>query len=242
MSGVPAQEPRRSLATLAGIVLVAVTILMALGVWQLQRGVEKQAFIAALNQAAAGEPKLDWNQAKPFERARLTGTFEGEATVFVRVTLPESLGVYVMTPLRTASERIFVNRGFLKTAQNGRPPAVATPAGTITITGLRRAPEPRGWFAPPDDVAARLFATRNPPLMAQVLGMTGIAADYLEAEPVAGVQAPNGQAPNGIDTREVIARIPDNHLVYALTWFGLAATLIAIFALLVLRTRTGRDT
>jgi surfeit locus 1 family protein len=232
----PTQAPRRSLTMLAGTVLVAVAILCGLGLWQLRRGVEKQAFIVALNQAASGEPKLDWGQTKPFERLRLTGTFEGEATVFVRVTLPESLGVYVMTPLRTASERIFVNRGFLKTGQNGRPPAVETPAGTVSITGLRRNPEPRGWFAPPDDVSARLFATRNPPLMAQALVLTGIAADYFEAEPVAGVQAPNG-----VDTREVIARIPDNHLVYALTWFGLAATLIGIFALLFLRTRAERN-
>jgi surfeit locus 1 family protein len=228
--------PRRSLTILAGIVLVAVAVLCGLGLWQLRRGAEKQAFIAALNRAASGEPKLDWTQTQPFERLRLTGTFEGEATVFVRVTLPESLGVYVMTPLRTASGLIYVNRGFLKTAQNGRPPAVETPAGTVTITGLLRNAEPRGWFAPPDDVSTRLFATRNPPLMAQALGLQGISADYLEAEPVAGARDPNG-----VDTREVIARIPDNHLVYALTWFGLAATLIGIFVLLFLRTRAERS-
>lgn len=235
MSTMPARAPRRSLAMLAGTVLVAVAILCGLGFWQLRRGAEKQAFIAALNEAAAGEPKQVWGQAGPFGRVRLTGIFEGEATAFVRVTLPEGLGVYVMTPLRSAGERILVNRGFLKTGQDGRPPAVATPAGTVTVTGMRRNPEPRGWFAPPDDAGARLFATRNPPLIAQATGLQGIAADYLEAEPVAGAGDPNG-----VDMRGVIARIPDNHLVYALTWFGLAATLVAIFALLLLRTRSER--
>lgn len=230
MSPTPSKAPQRSLAALGGMVLVAIALLVCLGAWQLRRGAEKQAFIAALTSAGAGVPRAGWGQAGVFERVSLAGRFETDRTVFIRVTLPEGLGVYVMTPLRTDSETVLVNRGFLKTAQDGRPPQVDTPAGPVAITGLRRGPEPRGWFAPPDNAATRLFATRNPPLIAEALGWQGLSVDYLEAEPVAGAPPPNG-----VDLKEVIARIPDNHLVYALTWFGLAATLAVVFATLALR-------
>lgn len=240
MSQQSSPAPRRSLFLLGGLALAAIAVLAGLGVWQLRRGAQKQVFIAALNLAASGPPKPAWSAASPFDRVSLAGSFEAGQSVFVRVTLPEGLGVYVLTPLRTAGATILVNRGFMKTGQDGRPPAVDAPAGPVTVIGLRRGPEPRGWFAPPDNAGLRLFATRNPPLIAAALGWQGpgwqdLAADYLEAEPVAGAPAPNG-----VDLNQVIARIPDNHLVYALTWFGLAVTLAVVFLLIVLRARAPR--
>lgn len=225
--------PRRALlpALLAASVAA---MLCALGVWQLRRGTEKRAFIAALEASVVAEPKAGWDAAAPFERLRLTGRFEADKTVFVRVTLPEGLGVYVMTPLRTADRWIFVNRGFMKTAQNGKPPVIDTPGDPVSLTGLRRRPESPGMFDPPADLAARLFPARNPGIFARALVMPDVAEDYLDAEPVAGQPAPNG-----IDPRAVIARIPDNHLSYALTWFGLAATLVAVFGLMLRRGKNG---
>lgn len=240
-SGLAASKPKvatpegRSLLPLAICASLAMLILCGLGVWQLQRGALKQAFIASITQAIAAPPKTDWNATAPFERVKLDGRYDPAGTVFVRVTLAEGLGVYVMTPLVASDtqRRIFVNRGFLKTAQDGRPLAVDTPAAPVSITGLRREPETRGWFATVDEPATRTFAVRDPQGFARTLNLGTVEADYVEAEPASvGAPRPGGAILNGVDPREVIARIPDNHLAYALTWFGLAATLAGVFAVL----------
>jgi surfeit locus 1 family protein len=224
----------RSLVPLAIAAGLGLIVLCGLGFWQLQRGAQKQAFIARITQAIAASPKTDWTATDAFERVRLQGRLEPESTVFVRVTLPEGLGVYVMTPLLVdgTRTRVFVNRGFVKTAQDGRPLAVETSTEATTVTGLRREAEPRGWFATATNAATRSFAVRDPRDFARVLDLDAVESDYLEAEP-----APGRAEPNGIDPRKVIARIPDNHLSYAFTWFGLAATLVGVFAALVVGRR-----
>ena len=227
-----AKPARRSFLVLAGVVLVMAGVMVWLGVWQVRRGAEKQAFLGALTTAATAAPVTAWRDSKPLERVRLSGVLDEEKTAFVRATLPEGLGVYVMTPLQGDGWRVYVNRGFVKTAQNGRPPAIETPKGMVSLTGLRRTPELPGRFDPPADLALRLFPARNPLIFARALVLQGIEADYLEAEKVKDMAAPNG-----IDFADVIARIPDNHQVYALTWFGLAATLLGVFFVLVRRTR-----
>ena len=47
--------------------------------------------------------------------------------------------------------------------------------------------------------------------------------------------------PAGVDVKELIARIPDNHLQYAVTWFGLALTLVGVFAVFAWQNRRRRQ-
>ena len=68
----------------------------------------------------------------------------------------------------------------------------------------------------------------------QELGELAVERDYLEMERI------EGPAPNGVAVSELVERIPNNHLHYALTWFGLAATLIGVWAALGLKLRCGR--
>jgi surfeit locus 1 family protein len=108
-----------------------------------------------------------------------------------------------------------------------------TPAsGPATVTGFLRAPEPRGRFTPADLPDRREFYTRDPAAIAAALGLPR-APFYLEAERSGDARS----APAGVDPRELIARIPDNHFSYALTWFGLALTLVGVFAAFALQHR-----
>lgn len=239
---------RRSFLVLSLLALAGVAVLVGLGLWQWQRRAEKEAFLAAIQRAASLPPKPVWADAKPFERVTLRGHFDAERTVFVRVTTAQGLGVYVLTPLqlRAPQRLIFVNRGIVRAGTDGRPVAFETPAGPVAITGLRRQAEPRGAFAPADEPARRLFAVRDPALFADHLGLqvTGgrdeelgelaVERDYLEMERI------EGPAPHGVAVSELVERIPNNHLHYALTWFGLAATLIGVWAALGLKLRRGR--
>jgi surfeit locus 1 family protein len=118
---------------------------------------------------------------------------------------------------------ILVNRGFVP---ESRFAAIAPASGQATVTGFLRAPEARNSFTPADLPQQREFYTRDPAGIAAALGVGAAAPFYLEAERQGDGLAP----PAGVDVNELIARIPDNHLQYALTWFGLALTLIGVFA------------
>jgi surfeit locus 1 family protein len=91
------------------------------------------------------------------------------------------------------------------------------------VTGALRWPEPRGTFTPADDPGRNLWFTRAPTAIAAGKGWGPVAPFYIEQE-----------APRAADGRPqagpVRASLPNNHLQYALTWYGLAVALAFVFA------------
>jgi surfeit locus 1 family protein len=116
-----------------------------------------------------------------------------------------------------------INRGFvpldLRRAAHRKQGQVE---GEVTITGLVRAPEKRGWFVPDNDPAQNRWFVRDPAAMANANGLERVAPFYVEAD-----ATPNpGGWPKGGQTR---LTLPNNHLQYAITWFGIALTLVGVF-------------
>jgi surfeit locus 1 family protein len=139
-------------------------------------------------------------------------------------------GYEVMTPLALEGGGVvFVNRGFVP--DDRRDPASRTAGqtqGTVAVTGLMRRAESRNFFTPPDDPGKNLWFTRDPAALAAHWGVADAAPFSVDAD-----AAPNtGGWPKGGAT---VMTIPNNHLGYALTWFGLAATLAAVTAAYILR-------
>jgi surfeit locus 1 family protein len=229
----------RSLLAPGLAALVALAILLGLGTWQLQRLAWKEDLIRQVDTRARGEPGAivppsDWLRwqaaADEFRRVRLTGVFlhEHETPVHGLASgqrgAPEQ-GFYLMTPLRLPDGAIvMVNRGFVPTGL--RDPAArpgSQPAGEVTVAGLVRAPEARTWFTPDDAPAQNSWFTRDPGAIAAARGLAPAAPFYVEAD-----ATPNpGGWPRGGQFR---LEIPNNHLQYALTWFGIALTLVGVFA------------
>ncbi len=236
--------------------MVALAILLSLGTWQLQRRGEKEATLAALTRgidatplavAAADLRRLSvLPPGRPatagalgeLTRIRIEGSFLDIPGLPVRATLPSNtrgavtggIGFFWMSPLRLDDGSIlFVNRGFVPTGADFRPPTIPTPQGRQTIVGLLRAPEQRQMFTPADIPAKREFFIRDPETMARALDLDPalVAPLFVDAERASATDA---TPPVGIDAREMIARIPNNHLQYAVTWFGLALTLIGVYA------------
>ncbi len=168
---------------------VALAILLSLGFWQLQRRGEKEAVLSALERGIAATPlpaaTLDLRRlrvlppgrtAAPGSLSELTrvtvaGTFLDSPGVPVRATLPSNtrgavtggIGFFWMAPLRLDDGTIlFVNRGFVPTGSDFRPPTIRAPEGRQTIVGLLRAPEQRQMFTPADVPAKREFFVRDP--------------------------------------------------------------------------------
>jgi surfeit locus 1 family protein len=232
----------RSLAAPGLVALVALALLVSLGNWQMRRLAWKEGLLAqmaARADAAPQEPpaRQTWAGLAPqdyeFLRVRLIGRFDHarEALVFQAAGgLAREPGYLVMTPLRLSSgAHVFVNRGFV-------PQALADPArraagqiaGESEVVGLLRSPEPRNAFTPPDEPGKRLWHVRDPLAMAAALGVPDAAPFSLDAQ--AG-DVPGGWPQGGASLRNVA----NNHLSYALTWYGLALTLAGVFAVFAWR-------
>jgi surfeit locus 1 family protein len=222
------------------LALVGLAVLVGLGSWQLARKAWKEALIARIAERtkAAPVPLADalrrWREGGDVEylRVRVSGRFRHNAERHVfAVDNRLGPGFHIYTPLETPDrEAVLVNRGFvpapLKEAAT-RPDGQMS--GAATVTGLVRRPSRPSWFAPPSVPARNLFYWRDYEAMIAVL--RDPTAAPLEPAPFfldAEADPPNvGGFPKGGVTR---LELPNRHLGYALTWYGLALTLIAVFA------------
>ena len=243
-----AAPPWKALLAPGLAALAALAILVGLGLWQLERKAWKDGLQKAIAARAHGEPgeiaaEPDWPrwraEADEFRRVQVTGRFlhaleapvHGLAAASQRGAVQ---GAYIFTPLELSGGGIvLVNRGFAPAEL--RDPATRAPGqveGEVTVTGLVRAPERRRWFLPPDEPAQNRWFLRDPAAIARARGLDRVAPFYLEAD-----ATPNpGGWPRGGQTR---LTLPNNHLQYALTWFGIALTLVGVFAAFAARRLRG---
>jgi len=218
---------------MAVITLAMLGTLISLGVWQLQRRAEKHELIAALDARLGAAPVAvpapgDWpaltQQKDEFRRVRLMGTFEArpDARVFTSGSglRPDAVGtgVWVFAPLDlNAGGTVVINRGFMPEPV---PAAIPVPAGAVELVGYLRFAEKPGSLTPDAEVGKRLWFARDHQAMASALGwgkMPGeVAPFYIDLE----APIPEGGLPK---PGALSVKLKDDHLQYAMTWFGLAA-------------------
>ncbi|MEX2454194.1 MAG: SURF1 family protein [Rhodospirillaceae bacterium] len=218
----------------------ALMLLVGLGVWQLQRLEWKEALIAERT-ASLSRPSVEvsavpadgW-QSYDLHRVTLSGRFLHDRTIeIVNRSLKGRPGVHVVTPLALADGRgtVLVDRGWAPPARDRRPGEMRYPEGDVTLDGILRAGgRPNPWF-PDNEPENRIWFYADPSAMAAALGLEDARPYIVEAGPgdVAGASYPVGG--------QTVVSIANNHLQYALTWFGLAGTLIAIYVLYHVRRR-----
>ena len=136
-----------------------------------------------------------------------------------------------MTPLKLANgESVLVNRGFVP--EELKSAAEQGPAGETVVTGLMRASESRTLFTPADDPARGQWFTRDVEAIAKALDVGPHAPFSIDADAGADpLTLPEGG--------ETILAFPNNHLSYAMTWFGMALALAGVFAAFAISQRRG---
>lgn len=209
------------------IMLVFAVIFVALGVWQVQRLSWKLDLIARVDArihapAVEAPAQADWSGFDPqnseYSHVSVTGRFLHEKSVLVQAVTERGAGFWVVTPLeRNDGTTVIVNRGFVPPEQ--RDPA-SRAAGEVTVTGLLRLPEPGGAFLRSNDPAGDRWFSRDVAAIAGVKGLTDAAPYFIDAD---ATENPGGLPVGGL----TVVKFKNTHLVYALTWFSLAAMSIA---------------
>jgi len=212
-------------------------VLIGLGTWQLERKAWKESLIAALAARTSAEPV-------PLPAPERWSALSPESDEFRRVTFPATIasgrevlvygsgssvrpdvsgpGYWVFAPAELSGGAVVVvNRGFLPEGQQDLKTHMP-PAGRVDLIGALRWPEPRGWFVPNDDSARNLWFARDHLAMARAKGWGNVAPFYVELESSTGPLTRAGR---------LTPTLRNEHLQYALTWYGLAAVLAAMFAL-----------
>jgi surfeit locus 1 family protein len=208
-------RPRRAALIAAAALLFAG--FAALGTWQVQRLSWKLDLIERVEQRVHAAPVEApagpvTAAADEYRHVVLHGRFLHAHETLVQAVTEQGPGWWLVTPLRQADGRsVLVNRGFITTESKA---LAARPDGDLTVTGLLRLTEPRGGFLRHNDPAAGRWFSRDVAAIAAARGLSGAAPYFVDAD--AGTDAwPVG----GL----TVVRFHNNHLVYALTWFGLAA-------------------
>ncbi|QOZ65577.1 SURF1 family protein [Bradyrhizobium arachidis] len=206
--------------------LTAIVLLIALGIWQVERRAWKLALIDRVEQRvhAPAEPipaPASWPAVTTandeYRHVRLAGRFLHDRETLVQAVTEEGPGYWVLTPLqRDNGTQVLINRGFVpserrdaSTRQSGNPD------GKVEITGLLRMTEPKGGFLRNNVPQHNRWYSRDVAAIAAARSLTHAAPFFVDAD--AGSQTAGG--PIGGLT---VIRFPNNHLIYALTWFSLA--------------------
>jgi surfeit locus 1 family protein len=234
-----ASRRRRGLLGPAVAAVAAFALLIGLGVWQLERKAWKEELIDSIGRKLAAAPvdlppaskwaRLDRGEWE-FRRVRFAGDLENDQEALVYTTGStlrtdtSGPGYWVFAPAMTGDGPVPVNRGFVPLDRKEVASRIARQrSGSIDIVGVLRWPEARSWFTPHDDPAKNIWFVRDPLAIAAGKNWGPVSPFYVEQEapvPPGGLPAPGKLKPN----------LPNNHLQYAITWFGLAAVLAGVFA------------
>jgi surfeit locus 1 family protein len=216
--------------------VAGLAVLIGLGTWQLQRKQWKDALITKIAARVTAEPmplaqaRQIWSGGGDIEYLHVVarGRFHHDKERYLYAPAKSGLGWHVYTPLQIAPSRIvWVNRGFVPDAKKApQSRSAAQSAGEVEVRGLARAPAHKGLFTPENDVAHNLWYWPDSAAMTA----SAFAGGPIEATPFvidadAEPQPPGGLPQGGVTRLD----LPNSHLHYALTWYGLALTLIGVY-------------
>ena len=206
--------------------LAALAVLIGLGVWQVERRAWKLALIDRVEQrvhapAQPIPPRASWPAITAandeYRHVSVSGRFLHDRETLVQAVTEDGPGYWVLTPLQRADgTSILINRGFVPSER--RDPSTrpdGNPDGQVEITGLLRITEPKGGFLRDNLPQHNRWYSRDVAAIVAARDLQNAAPFFVDAD--AGSQS--GGGPIGGLT---VVRFPNNHLIYALTWFALA--------------------
>lgn len=238
---------RRAVLLVVGIALFLG--FMALGTWQVQRRAWKLDLIERVDQRVHAAPMplpspADWPGINAAGHEYLPVTARGHwlpgKAVLTQAVTALGAGFWVMAALQQDDgTQVLVNRGFIPQDQRAQWSTAMQDAAPVTVQGLLRITEPHGGFLRNNDPGAQRWYSRDVAAIAHTLQLTHAAPFFIDAGlPTRGAANPTAEAVEVAGTAAATAnatwprpglttiRFPNSHLVYALTWYGLALMVV----------------
>ncbi len=208
--------------------LFLLTVLIGLGVWQVERLNWKSQLLAAIDHADERAPVPLSSRPQPFEKVVVTGRWLATVARYGVEVRETSMGPRMGSQLvgvlsRPGSRAVLVLLGWVVDGVS-----VDLPTGDVRVTGFVRLLEHQGWLSAGDNARTARFFTLDPPAIGKALSVdvepfTVVAlrtrtTKVMESglQPIPATQLP---------------RPSNNHFSYAVTWFGLAVTLLVVFGI-----------
>ena len=201
--------------------VLVLILLVSLGNWQVLRKAEKAAYIAAIDARIAAAPvalpTAPDATADQFLSVRVTGAFTGPEVRVLVSTRDYGAGYRIIQAFEANGRRLLIDRGYVLSSAKDTP----RPAGAASIEGNLHWPNERDKYTPENDVAGNIWYARDVPTLAQALGTEEVLLVAREEAP-----KPAQILPLPLDT----STIPNRHLEYIITWYGLAAVWVLMTA------------
>lgn len=215
--------------------IIGLVVLVSLGNWQMQRKAFKANLVMLVGERVASAP-ISFEALKKrasegvdirYQAVQVKGRFDHENERHYFLPHEGQVGWHIITPLKTAEgDVVFINRGFVPEEFKAKKRRLnGLPSDLVTIKGLARVAAKKGYFTPDNDPKRNRWFWRDIDGLYESLAQApntklGFMID-------AGKDAKTGDWPLPGVTK---VKFSDPHLGYALTWYGLALTLVGVFA------------
>ncbi|WP_394155144.1 SURF1 family protein [Loktanella salsilacus] len=195
--------------------------MIGLGNWQMHRLAWKLDLIEQVQTLAFGDPvpAPTAADAPEYLRVQARGEFDHSAAIRIKAVTEVGAGFWVMTPLQTADQTIWINRGFVPSGLNADD--WTQPGGQVQVTGLVRADQPGGTLLESNKPGENRWVSADLTVMSNAANIGNAQLGYFiddEADGGADVW------PRGGLTR---LEFRNSHLAYAITWYAMALMFFA---------------
>jgi len=209
--------------------IVGTAILVSLGTWQVRRLAEKEAYLAAIEarigDAPVSVPMTPDAMADRFLAVTTTGTMTDDELHVLVSTKTLGAGYRIIAAFEAdEGRRVMIDRGFVALEDKDAPRQI----GAMRLSGNLHWPEEIDSFTPENDVAGNIWFSRDVPTMATALGTEPILVIARQSSP-----SDPRVTPLPVDT----TGIPNDHLEYIVTWYGLAIVWVLMTLYYLLRMR-----
>ena len=207
------------------------SVFAGLGTWQVFRLQWKRALIEAVDQRVeapvVAAPTFDTKVTQAddaYRHVAVTGTYFEPAQTLIYYSTQLGPGYFVMTPLmRDDGSYVLINRGFVPEGREGDPSLYPAPKGAVTVEGLLRMPEGKGWlFSRANDPGVGKWYRRDVASIMRTKGLVPYAPYFIDASA--------GSNPSALPIGGLtVVKFRNAHLSYAITWFVMAFGTLALY-------------
>jgi len=207
--------------------LAMLAVLLSLGSWQVRRLHWKEELLTRIARAEAGPSVPLPAEPEPFSKVLVTGHLRDDLAASYGAEVRDTpagtqLGTQLIEPLeRAEGEAILVDRGWVP---DKRLRPIEQPEGEVTLEGYVRPSDSPRLFSASDNPSGRQFYTLDAAAIGAAIGLRQVAPFFLV---VMGTPPPELYP----DPARHLPRPPNNHLSYAISWYGMAIALLVIFVL-----------